>query len=110
MRIFILAIVLFILIHFVRMDFAEGTIPLASFTKQPIPCNETEEMPSITVTTIPGDTIESLFAMYPDPELNFMERLSAFYKLNPHVQNQTIIGGQQLYIPLSRHTTEQCKP
>ena len=57
------------------MDFAEGTIPLASFThEQQQSCEEQIEMTSIPVTTVTGDTIESLFALYPDPAIRLRRK------------------------------------
>ena len=79
----------------------EGTIPLASFTNEQKQCEE-EKNTSIPVTTVDGDTIETLFALYPDTESSFIDRLSSFYSLNPHLQNQQIIGGEKIVLPLSR--------
>ena len=62
---------------------------------------EEETSTSIPVTTVDGDTIETLFALYPDPESSFIDRLSAFYSFNPHLQNQQIIGGEKIVLPLS---------
>ena len=61
-----------------------------------------QTMDSIHVTTIQGDTIEALFSMYPDPESTFVERLSTFYSLNPHLRNQELIGGLSVKLPLSK--------
>lgn len=91
------------------MDLAEGTIPLASFMNEPRQCDETEQLTSIPITSVDGDTIESLFALYPDSELDFMERLSTFYSLNPHLQNQQITGGEKIVLPISRNITDSCK-
>jgi hypothetical protein len=110
MRILLLAVLLFVTFHFIRMDLAEGTIPLASFThEQQQSCEEQAEMTSIPVTTVTGDTIESLFALYPDPAISFVERLSSFYSFNPHLQNQKIIGGEQIKLPLSQIEKNACK-
>lgn len=106
MRILLLAALLFVTFHFIRLDLVEGTIPLASFAKEQQQCEE--EADAIPVTTVDGDTIETLFALYPDPELGFIDRLSTFYSLNPHLQNQKIIGGEKIMLPLSRPLTEKC--
>lgn len=108
MRILLLAILLFITIHFIRLDLAEGTIPLASFAQELPECDETQNIKSIPIMTVDGDTIETLFALYPASEVDFMERLSLFYKLNPHFQNQLIIGGQQINLPLSIEPSDNC--
>lgn len=108
MRTLLLAILLFIAFHFIRMDLAEGTIPLASFINEPKDCVETVETTSIPVTTVDGDTIETLFALYPDSETSFIDRLTAFYALNPYLQNQQIIGGETIMLPLSRVQANNC--
>jgi hypothetical protein len=108
MRILLFAALLFITFHIVRMDLVEGTISLASFTNEPDPCEEQVEATSIPVTTVNGDTIETLFALYPDPETTFIDRLSAFYSLNPHLQNQQIIGGEKIVLPLSSILSGNC--
>ena len=107
MRILLIAVVLFITIHFIRIDLAEGTIPIASFADQPKQCEEKETY-SIPVTSVEGDTIESLFALYPDPSTGFIDRLTEFYLLNPHLQLQNIIGGEKILLPLSRGQAENC--
>ena len=107
MKILLLAVVLFITIHFIRLDLLEGTIPLAAFATEPEECKEKETF-SIAVTSIEGDTIESLFALYPDPTTGFIERLSDFYLLNPHLQLQKSIGGERILLPLSRNQAGKC--
>ena len=107
MRILLIAVVLFITIHFIRIDLAEGTIPIASFANQPEQCEENETS-SIRVTSVEGDTIESLFALYPDSSTSFIDRLSEFYLLNPHLQLQAIIGGEKIVLPLSIVQAEKC--
>lgn len=107
MRTLFVAVILFLTFHIIRIDLGDGTIPLASFFGDEQPCEETK-MESIHVTTILGDTIESLFAMYPDPESTFVERLSAFYSLNPHLRNQELIGGLSVQLPLSKTSQDNC--
>ena len=106
MRILLIAVVLFIIINFIRIDLAEGTIPIASYNPIEEPC--TEETFTIAVTSIEGDTIESLFALYPDPKSAFIERLSDFYLLNPHLKQQQIGSGEKILLPLSHLQTEKC--
>ena len=77
MRILFTAIFLFLLIHAIRIDFVEGTIPKKAASAPEATCNQ--ETSFITVTSINGDTIESLFALYPDAEVPFMARLENFY-------------------------------
>lgn len=109
MRIFIIALVLFITFHFIRIDLAEGTIPLASFMGKAEPCVEETELGYIPITTVDGDTIDSLFALYPDPKMSFLDRLSSFYSLNPHLQNQKIIGGAKIRLPLTMEEKDACE-
>src|SRR4051812_3005543 len=100
MRILLLAVLLFATFHFLRLDLVEGTIPKATIVneQQQQQCDEEEKIKTITVSTVDGDTIESLFALYPDSELGFIDRLSSFYSLNPHLQNQQIIGGEKIVL------------
>lgn len=106
MRILLIAAALFIVIHFVRIDLAEGTIPTTSFSTTPEPC--IEETYSIAVTSVEGDTIATLFALYPDPTTSFIDRLSEFYQLNPHLRQQDFVGGEKVYLPLSHPQTKKC--
>ena len=111
MRILLLAALLFVTVHFIRLDLMEGTIPLASFVQeqeQQLQQCEEQPMKTIPVTTVDGDTIETLFALYPDPESGFIDRLASFYSLNPHLQNQQIIGGEKIVLPLTLLQTEKC--
>lgn len=110
MRILLLAVLLFVTFHFIRMDLVEGTIPLASFTdqQQKQQCDEQTAVKVIPVTTVDGDTIESLFALYPDPATSFVDRLSSFYSLNPHLQNQSLIGGEKIKLPLTDSDGNSC--
>lgn len=108
MRIFLLAIVLFISIHFIHKDLVEGTIPLQP-TPEPAPASICEDqIDYITVTTIMGDTVESLFSLYHDSSTSFLERLTDFYALNPHLQKQKIIGGEKIKLPISNLNGHDC--
>lgn len=108
LRILLLAIAIFVTIHFIRIDFLEGTIPTnAAFTHE-TPCDPENETNSIPITSIEGDTIESLFALYPDPELTFIDRLELFYQLNPHLQKQQIVKGDKINLPLTNKVQEKC--
>jgi hypothetical protein len=107
MRILLLAALLFVTFHFIRLDLVEGTIPLATFVQEQQQCEE-QQVKTIPVTTVDGDTIETLFALYPDPESGFIDRLASFYSLNPHLQNQQIIGGEKIMLPLSQLQTNNC--
>lgn len=107
MRTLFVAVILFLTFHVIRIDLGDGTIPLASYFGNELPCEETK-MNTIHVTTIQGDTIESLFSMYPDPETTFVERLSMFFSLNPHLRNQELVGGLTVQLPLSKIVQDNC--
>lgn len=104
MRILSLAALILIGFYFLKIDMAEGTIPLAAFySEEAEACAKNEktvELASIAVQTLPGDTVYSLFALYPAEGKTFIERLSDFYKLNPHLQNQNFVAGETLQLPI----------
>ena len=106
MRILLIAAIIFTLIHFIRVDFVEGTIP----SRPNIDAIETceEETNYITVSSIQSDTIQSLFALYPDHETTLLERLTIFYSLNPHLQKQEIIAGEKIKLPMSSILSNNC--
>lgn len=106
MRILLIASALFILIHFIRIDFAEGTIPHNISLETEVQCEEGTKF--ITVTSIQGDTIESLFAMYPDHTFSFIDRLEQFYQLNPTLKHQEIVGGLDILLPISMIHEANC--
>jgi len=108
MRTLFVAVIIFLTFHIIRIDLGDGTIPLASFFGNEQPCIGTTTMETIHVTTIQGDTIESLFSMYPDAETTFVERLSVFYSLNPHLRNQELVGGLSVQLPLSKSGKDNC--
>lgn len=106
MRILLLAIIIFLVIHSVRVDFVEGTIPQKATPEITAQCEH--ETLFISVTSLEGDTIESLFAMYPDHNLTFIDRLEQFYSLNPQLKLQAIVGGDKILLPLSNSNEEDC--
>lgn len=107
MRTIVIAAILFLVFHIVRVDLFDGTIPLAAFFGEDTPCVE-PKIQVIQVTTIQGDTIETLLSMYPDSESTFVERLSAFYSLNPHLQNQELKGGLTIKLPVTKLVNTVC--
>ncbi|MDW0108955.1 hypothetical protein [Sporosarcina aquimarina] len=108
MRLLITALAVFAIIHMLRLDLTQGTIQLADFASAEPACQEVDKPVSIVATAVTGDTIESLFALYPDPSIPFIDRLTLFYNLNPHLQLQDIVGGEQIEIPLSSETVTFC--
>ncbi|WOV88841.1 hypothetical protein QWT69_06985 [Sporosarcina oncorhynchi] len=108
MRTIIIAALLFLVFHIIRVDLFDGTIPLAAFFGEETPCIE-PVINVIQVTTIQGDTIETLLSMYPDVESTFVERLSAFYSLNPYLQNQELKGGLTVKLPITKLAQTVCE-
>lgn len=107
MRILLFAVCLFIIIHFIRIDLVEGTIPtISSPTFEESSCEEGTFF--IPVTSIEGDTIEALFALYPDPEVSMIDRLSLFYKANPHLKLQAIVANDRILLPVSHLQEDGC--
>lgn len=107
MRILLIALTLFIIIHFIRIDLVEGTIPTrTSPVIEATSCDE--ETLFIPVTSIEGDTIEALFALYPDPTISFIDRLTIFYEVNPHLKLQGIVPNDKILLPLSNSEENKC--
>ncbi|MET3574759.1 hypothetical protein ACFFIY_10920 [Bhargavaea ullalensis] len=104
MRIILSAILILAISWFIRTDLQVGTIPMAAFYGGPggedPECSETAEPGSIPVTVVAGDTVRSLFALYPD-KMDLLERLSAFYELNPHLRKRDPAEGEVVFLPLS---------
>src|SRR5699024_12626338 len=99
MRLLLSACLLFIVIHIVRIDLESGTIPTVTHASGEQNCeNETSEL---VVTSLHDDTIESVFALYPDQHMTFMERLQLFSKLNPHLQIHQVNGGLEINITIN---------
>lgn len=109
MRIFLLALAVFCIVHFVRVDLTDGTIPLAAFFDEESSCIKETANHSIVIRAVEGDTIESLFALYPDPTLNFLERLEKFYSLNPHLERQQFLAGEEIKLPLGEQPDTECE-
>lgn len=99
MRILLLTVIVFIVIHTIRFDFVEGTIPKTVVDSTEETCQEETKM--IAVTSVYGDTIESLFALYPDPEMSFIDRLTLVYSFNPHLKQQSIVANEEILLPIS---------
>ncbi|WP_342598404.1 hypothetical protein MHB48_12625 [Psychrobacillus sp. FSL H8-0483] len=108
MKIFVATILLLISFYIVKVDLFEGTIPLAYSNEPEVEkCLETPDF--ISVEIVAGDTIYSLFAIYPSNEsISFTERLSDFYTLNPHLVNQTFRAGEKVLLPVYT-ASAQCK-
>ncbi|SIT82115.1 hypothetical protein [Edaphobacillus lindanitolerans] len=107
MRIVFSALLILIISWFIRTDLREGTIPMAAFYSdgEETACTENVESDSIPVTVVAGDTVRSLFALYPD-EMDLLERLSAYYRLNPHLRKRDPAEGEVILLPLSPKDAE----
>ncbi|MFJ8063011.1 hypothetical protein ACIQYS_00055 [Psychrobacillus sp. NPDC096426] len=108
MKIFLATILLLISFYIVKVDLFEGTIPLAYYpADQAKECIETLDY--ISVEIVGGDTIYSLFSLYPTEEsITFTKRLNDFYTLNPHLINQSFIPGEHVLLPIYT-ASGQCK-
>ena len=108
MRFLVATIVICLTFYIIKVDLFEGTIPMAySQTTEEI-CIETPTY--ISVEILPGDTIYSLFALYPSSEHfnSFSERQEEFYTLNAHLINQSFKAGEVVLLPLSKKESS-CK-
>ena len=106
MKIFVATILLLISFYIVKVDLIEGTIPLA-YSSHPVECER--ELDYITVEIVAGDTLQSLFSLYPSVKsITYTERLTDFYNLNPHFINQSFKVGEKVFLPTYTASTE-CK-
>ena len=106
MKIFVATILLLISFYIVKVDLIEGTIPLA-YSSQPIECER--QLDYITVEILDGDTLYSLFSLYPsNVAITYTERFTDFYILNPHFINQSFQTGEKVLLPTYTPSPE-CK-
>lgn len=108
MRYILLTILFFSLAAVIKIDLQEGTLPLAAFYPSEA-CTEIEayEWTSITVRVQQRETIHSLFATTPTAA-TYPERLVQFYKINPHLQQQSLLKGTQVKLPILQKITNSC--
>ncbi|CAM5249116.1 LysM domain-containing protein OS=Lysinibacillus sphaericus OX=1421 GN=LS41612_08470 PE=4 SV=1 [Lysinibacillus sphaericus] len=82
MRAFLLTVAIVLIAFVVKVDLTEGTLSLAAFYPkdgQNTLCEDQREPAYITVETIQGDTIHSLFALHPAKmPMTFPEHWSSF--------------------------------
>ena len=112
MRAFLLTLIIVLVAFVVKIDLTEGTLPLAAFYPKETEeqCEEQREPSYISVQVVQGDTIHSLFAMQPAKiPMTFPERLQLFYQLNPHLQLQELVAGENIKLPLSFDTKNLCE-
>lgn len=104
MRALLLTAIIVLVVFVVKIDLTEGTLPLAAFYPKETEgvCEEQREPTYIHVQIIEGDTIHSLFALHPAKvPMTFPDRLQLFYQLNPHLQLQALVPGENIKLPLS---------
>jgi len=108
MKIFVATILLLITFYIIKVDMIEGTIPLA-YSSQPVEAECVRKIDYITVEIMAGDTLHSLFSLYPSHEsITYTERFTDFYTLNPHFINQTFKAGEKVLLPTYTPSVE-CK-
>jgi len=91
------------------MDLLDGTISLAAFSQSEQECVSEDKYELFPVQTIKGDTVLSLFGVYPSEVwVSFPERLEAFYQENPHLRNQQIQEAEFVKIPIYKDTKLSC--
>lgn len=110
MRYLLYTVLFFIVATVVKIDLTEGTVPLAAFSSEQQPCNEQFSVKYTSVVTVPGDSVQSLLAVYSsNVELSTPEKMAHFYELNPHLQKQAIVPGETIKIPVYHQVNEHCK-
>ncbi|MEY9976111.1 hypothetical protein [Lysinibacillus sp. RC79] len=112
MRALVLTAIIIIFAFVVKVDLTEGSLHLATISPKNTEnalCEKLQEPNYITVQTIQGDTIHSLFALHPAKvPMTFPERLQLFYELNPHLQLQALVPGENIKLPLSFEFENKC--
>lgn len=109
LRILLLTIAIFLIATVVKIDLTEGTVPLAQFTLEEPQCQEQYILQKVSVLTTEGDTVQGLLSNYPSEiDISFPERLAYFYKLNPHLEKQSIVAGELINIPIFKKSNEIC--
>lgn len=111
MRALLVTVIIVLIAFVVKIDLTKGTLPLASFYPQETAelCAKQPEPVYINVQVIQGDTVHSLFAMQPAKvPMTFPERLQLFYQLNPHLQLQALVPGENIKLPLSFELENLC--
>lgn len=109
MRIIGLAILILILSYIVKEDLLDGTISLASFSQEESVCVKEKEYEVFPVQTVEGDTVLSLFGVYPSEVwVSYPDRLEAFYSENPHLRTQSMKPGENVKVPIYKDTQLSC--
>ena len=94
-------IIIFLIAAVIKIDLQEGTVPLTNFYEAP--CEDGDEYKTVRVKVRKNDTIYSLFAATPSAtNLPQSERLALFFTYNPHLENQPLLPGEEVLIPIKR--------
>lgn len=103
MKRFVLLCILLVVSLVIFYDIRHGALQHTDFYEQVC---ERDEMVQFVQTKIQqGDTIHSLFNnVTSEVTFPFIERLATFYELNPHLQQQPLIAGDSVKIPIKTKT------
>ena len=108
MKYVITAILCILVAYIIKVDLQEGAINFTSI-KETNSCEETFEIDEVRVKIQEGDTIYTLFATTSSPiNISFIERLTQFYQLNPHLKNQSLLPGEYVYVPIVKQMKQEC--
>lgn len=108
MKYVVTAIVCILIAFVIKVDLQEGAINYTSL-KETESCEDTLVIDEVRVKIQDGDTIYTLFATTSSPiDVSFIERLTQFYQLNPHLKNQSLLAGEYVYIPIVKEVKEVC--
>lgn len=111
LRYLLFTVAFFLVATVVKIDLTEGTVPLASFSPQHNQqvCKQQISIKSVSVITVAGDSVQSLLAAYPSEiDVSTPERMAQFYKLNPHLQKQSMVPGELIQIPIYKLADRSC--
>lgn len=107
MRYLLLAIGFLLISYIVKVDLQEGALTHTAFYEAQTCQQPTPKYRRVKLAE--GDTIYSIFAATPSPiPMPFPERLAKFYQLNPHLQQQVLVPGELIYVPIVEKSENPC--
>lgn len=96
-----------IIAYVIKFDLEEGTLPLSDFYEETT-CDREEEIYYVQTKVAVGDTINTIFAtVTTEAPFPFIERLTVFYQMNAHLQNQPLVQGDSIKVPIKKYS--ECK-
>ena len=108
MRVLLIAICILVFAYVIKIDLEEGALNFTDFYETKV-CEETYTIEKVRVKIQQGDTIYSLFAVTPFNEpITFVDRVTIFYELNPHLRYQSLLVGESVYIPVAKKIKKAC--